>query len=180
MTPALVQNPLPSISGLKELYASITSNLVMQLAFNPQVAPYALGGDRSVLVEGVLCTLITTLIAVPSIASTLDRARYNGELPAEIPRRPWLQRLPRNRWGFAALCGILLAPLGGLFLLCLFRFYDFTSWTFYQFFWVKFAYLTLLGKLLMKLALLRFTQRDVPGLVPPAPAPGTAEPEGGA
>ena len=161
MKQTLVRNAWPSLSGLKELYASISSNLMMQLAFNPQVAAYAAGGDRSVFSEGLFCTLITTLITVPSIAKTLQRARYNGELSADIPASRLAMRLPRGPWRFAWMAGILLAPVGGGLFLFLFEFYDFTSWTFYQFFWVKFAWLTLLGKVLVKLAVFRFAQPDI-------------------
>ena len=161
MNPPTVKNPLPSLGSLKELYASGSSNLIMQLAFNPQVAAYAAGGDRPVFAEAGICTLITTLITIPSIAKALDRARYNSELAGDIPENRLLQRLPRNRWLFALLVGILLAPVAGMLFNFIFHFYGFTSWTFYQLFWVKLAYLAVLGKILVKLSILRFTQPDI-------------------
>lgn len=161
MSSQMVKNPLPSLSGIKELWGSISTNLMMQLIFNPYVGAYAAGGDRSVLSEGVMCTLVTTLITIPGIAKSLRIARYNGELAGDIPENRLIQRLPGNRWLFALLTGFILAPIGGLLFAFIFNFYGFTSWTFYQCFLLKMAYLTVLGKFLVKLSVLRFIQPDI-------------------
>ncbi len=41
--------------------------------------------------------------------------------------------------------------------------YGFASWTFYEFFWIKIAYLTMLGKILVSFSLRRFSQPDIGG-----------------
>ncbi|MBU9889108.1 MAG: hypothetical protein KTQ49_04485 [Candidatus Omnitrophica bacterium] len=157
-----IKNPLPSVSSLREFYASVTSNLMFQLIFNPHVSAYTAGGQRSVFSEGLMCTLITTLITIPGIARAIKAARAAGELPAGIPENRLMRRLPRNPWGFALLVSVLLAPLGGLWFSFIFNFYGFTSWTFYQLFVFKLVYLTVLGKSLVALSVLRFTQPDLP------------------
>lgn len=161
MNNPMIKNPLPSMRSFKELYASITSNLGIQLIFNPHVSDYAASGARPVFTEGLLCTLITTLIVIPSIAKAIAAARVAHEIAGDIPTNPWMQRLPKNRWLAALLAGFILAPLGGLFFDFVFNFYGFTSWTFYQLFLFKLAYLTVLGKFLVKLSVLRFIQPDL-------------------
>ncbi|MFY9401994.1 MAG: hypothetical protein WAQ07_01105 [Candidatus Omnitrophota bacterium] len=157
----MVKNPFPSINSIRELYASISSNLAFQLFFNPWVNPYTLGGKRSVLAEGVMCTLVTVLITIPAIAKALSAARRTGELSSRIPEISLMRWLPKNRWLFALLVSAIFAPAGGLLFAFIFKFYGFTSWTFYQLFLAKFAYLTVLGKVLAPLAIIRFTQPDI-------------------
>lgn len=155
-----VKNPLPTLSGLKGLFSSISANLALQLFFNPYVGDYSVDGPRSIVAEGIIASAVTCFIVIGIITKTLDIARANGEF--NVPANRFLTRLPKNRWLFAFLCAAVAAgPVGGGLFLFLFRFYGFESWTFYQFFWIKIAWMTVLGNMLVNLALLRFTQPDI-------------------
>jgi len=154
-----IKNPLPSLSGLHGLFSNISANLALQLFFNPTVGAYTIGGDRSIIMEGIIGSVITCFIIVGLMTKTLDMARANGEI--NVPPNRWLTLLPKNRWLFAFLCSLAAAPIGAALFVALFRFYGFESWTFYQFFWVKMAYLIVLGKILVAITLRRFTQPDV-------------------
>jgi hypothetical protein len=164
-----IKNPLPSLSGMHGLFSNISANLALQLFFNPYVGTYAIGGDRSIIIEGIIGSVITCFIIVGLIAKTLDMARANGEfnvppnhvLPNRVPLNRWLTLLPKNRWLFALLCSLIAAPIGVAIFVVLFQFYGFASWTFYEFFWIKMAYLTVLGKILVAVTVRRFTQPDI-------------------
>lgn len=160
-----VKNPIPSLSGMKELFSSISTNLALQLYFNPHLGEYAADGPRSIVVEGVVVSVITSFIVVILVAKTMDLARANGELqkPPETASDRFFRRLPRNRWLFALLCAIVTGAAGGGLFLFLFRIYGFTSWTFYEFFWVKIAWMTILGKILVNLSIRRFVRSNLAG-----------------
>ena len=154
-----IKNPLPSLSGMHGLFSNISANLALQLFFNPYVGTYTIGGDRSIIMEGIIGSVITCFIIVGLITKTLDMARANGEF--NVPPKRWLMLLPKNRWLFALLCSLLAAPIGVAIFVVLFQFYGFASWTFYEFFWIKMAYLTVLGKILVAITIRRFTQPDI-------------------
>ena len=155
-----IKNPLPSISGIQMLFSNISANLALQLFFNPYIGKYTIGGDRSIIVEGIIGSAITCFIVVGIVARTLDMARANGEI--NVPPNRFLMFFPRNRWLFALLCACVAGPIAAGLFVGLFRYYGFSSWTFYEFFWIKMAYLLILGKILVVFTLLRFTQPDVP------------------
>jgi len=154
-----IKNPLPSLSGLQGQFSNISANLALQLFFNPYIGTYTVGGDRSIILEGIIGSTITCFIIVGLITKSLDMARANGEI--NVPSNHWLSLLPRNRWLFAFLCTLVAAPIGATIFVTLFQFYGFTSWTFYEFFWIKMVYLTVLGWILVAFTLRRFTQPDI-------------------
>ena len=155
-----IKNPLPCLSGIHGLFSNISANLALQLFFNPYVGNYAIGGDRSIVMEGIVGSVITCFIVVGIVTKTLDMARANGEFN-NVPMNRWLTFLPKNRWLFAFLCVLAAAPVGASFFVALFQLYGFESWTFYEFFWIKMAYLTTLGKILVAITIRRFTQPDI-------------------
>ena len=157
-----IKNPFPTLSGVQGLFSNVSANLALQLFFNPYIERYAIGGDRSIIVEGVIGSAVTCFIIVGLITKTLDMARANGEFN-NVPPNRWLTLLPKNRWLFTFLCTLIAAPIGTAFFVILFLFYGFESWTFYEFFWVKIAYLTVLGRILVALTVRRFTQPDIVG-----------------
>ena len=67
----MVKNPFlaltVSVSFMPAFLLTLPSS-----SFNPWVNPYTLGGKRSVLAEGVMCTLVTVLITIPAIAKALS------------------------------------------------------------------------------------------------------------
>ena len=154
-----VKNPLPSLSGIKELFSTVSANLALQLCFNPYLGEYTIGGTRSIIMEGVIASAVTCFIVVGMIAKTMDMARTNGEF--NVPPNRFLMLLPENRWVFALLCALTTGPMASVIFVTLFKFYGFTSWTFYEFFWIKIAYLTVLGNVLVVFAIRRFTQPDI-------------------
>jgi len=154
-----VKNPLPTVSGLYELFSTVSANLALQLYSNPYIGEYTIGGARSIIAEGVIASTVTCLIVVGMITKTLDHARRNEEL--NVPPNRWLMFLPKNRWLFALLCALAAGPAAGFLFWGVFKLYGVTSWTFYEFFWIKMAYLTLLSKILVAFSLRRFTQPDI-------------------
>ena len=156
-----IKNPLPSISGIRELFSTISVNLILQLYSNPYIDKYTIDGDRSIIMEGTIASAVTCFIVIGIITKTLDMARVNGEF--NVPQNRFLTLLPRNRWLFALICALITAPITGLLFISLFKFYGFTSWTFYEFLWIKTVYLLVLGKILVAIALRRFTQPDIIG-----------------
>ncbi len=156
-----VKNPLPSLSGVQELFSTVAANLALQLFFNPYLDRYTIGGDRSIIAEAVIGSAVTCFIVVGMMAKTLDMARANGEF--NVPSNRLLMFFPKNRWLFALWCTLAAAPIAAVVFVGLFRFYGFESWTFYEFFWVKIAYLTVLSKVLVSFSLRRFTQPDLSG-----------------
>lgn len=157
----LIKNPLPSINGLKEIYANISLNLIIQLCFNPYLAPYGANGDlRGLFQEGVICTIVSVFIITRIIANIVALARANHEFDPPPRSRLW-SWMPRNKWLFALLLSIPLAGMGGGLFVFIFVFYGFAEWTFYQFLWIKIAYLTILSKVIIGLCIARFTQPDM-------------------
>ena len=154
-----IKNPLPSLSGFQALVSTISANLALQLFSNPHVGDYVVRGDRSIIVEGVIASIVTCFIVVGIITKTLDGARANGEI--NVPQNRFFMFFPRNRWLFALLCSCVTGPIAAGLFVGLFEIYGFSSWTFYEFFWAKMAYLLVLGKILVAFTLLRFTQPDV-------------------
>ena len=123
------------------------------------VGEYAIGGDRSIIMEGIIGSTVTCFIIVGIITKTLNIARANGEF--NVPPNRWLTFLPRNRWLFALLCAFVVAPIVASLFVALFQFYGFESWTFYEFFWIKMAYMTVLGWILGAFTIRRFIQPDI-------------------
>jgi hypothetical protein len=156
-----IKNPLPSINGLQALFSNVSANLALQLFSNPYIGEYTVGGNRSIIAEGVIGSAVTCFIVVGIMAKTLDMARANGEF--NVPPNRLLTFFPRNRWLFAFLCALVAGPIAAILFVGIFKFYGFSSWTFYEFFWIKMAYLTLLGKILVALTIRRFTQPDIGG-----------------
>jgi len=154
-----ILNPLPSLSGVQELFSTVSANLALQLYFNPYLGEYTIGGARSIIMEGVIASAVTCFIVVGMVTKTLDMARANGE--CHVPPNRLLMLWPKNRWVFACLCALVAAPTAVAIFIMLFQLYGFTSWTFYEFFWIKMAYLLILGRILVAITLRRFTQPDI-------------------
>ena len=154
-----IKNPLPSLSGVRELFSTVSANLALQLFFNPYLGEYAIGGNRSIIAEGVIASAVTCFIVVGMITKTLDTARAHGEF--HVPANRWLTIWPKNRWGFAVLCSLVAATIAATVFVMLFQLYGFASWTFYEFFWIKMAYLTALSRILVAVTIRRFTQPDI-------------------
>lgn len=156
-----IKYPLPGLNGIRELFSTVSANLAIQLFFNPYLGEYTFGGARSIIAEGVIASAVTCFIVVGMLTKTLDMARANGEF--HVPPNRWLMIWPKNRWGFACLCTLAAAPIAATVFVTLFQLYGFTSWTFYEFFWVKMAYLTALSRILVAATIRRFTQPDIFG-----------------
>jgi hypothetical protein len=160
MDNTMVKNPMPKVKYFKELFDSIASNLALMLFFNPAIQPYTMGGDRSIVSEAIFCSLLTTMIVVIGVSKSIRLGRFNGEISGARVSNKWLKKLPVNRWLLGLTACIVTVPLGVFVILFIFNFYGFESWTFYQFFWIRFIYSTLLSKALVIFIILRNIQPD--------------------
>ncbi len=165
MSQVVIKNPMPKILVYKEIFDSVASTLVQMLIFNPYLEPYVLDGKRSIVSEALFVSLLTTLIVAISVSKKIQKGRFNGEIPGFERGNNYLMKLPKKGWLLGLVLSLVTIPLGIFTFLLIFNFYGFESWSFYQFFWVKFVYASLLSKGLVKILILRNLQPDcAPGV----------------
>ncbi len=167
-----VRDPLPRASTFKQWFDTVTDDF----GFNLLVG-LLLGGtivrDHSVIIPpttldgiaisaSILGVIVTARMAYP-VAKSMRDARECGGLPISVARNPRIVWIPYSPAKFAAL---LLLPVVGLSLLTFWgvlTFFGFKTLNFFQFFFIRMLFISLLTKPVVKLAVLRYTQPDARG-----------------
>lgn len=162
-----VKDPIPRISTFRHWFNTVTDDFGFNMAFG-----LLLGGtivrDHNVVIppasrDGIaLSAFITGLILtarmVYPIARKMKEGRESGALPLAPRRNGWMTWLPSSPalFSLALLLPITISAL--VVFWSVFSFFDFDVLNFFQFFVIRVLFVTFLSRLVVKLALTRFTQ----------------------
>ena len=168
---AVVRNPLPHKQTFGNLFHTVTEdfgfNLLMGLATggvvirDHNVIIQATSRD-GIVIGGLVLGILVTFRMVYPVAKSIRALRDAGQLP-KLPRIAWIAWLPERP---ALLALALLLPTMALSAAVLWgalSFFGFEALNFFQYFVVRTLYVTLLSKLVVKLAILRYTQPTAAG-----------------
>lgn len=158
---------LPYLNNGTAILLTLGINLAIMLAIN--------WGNRfsltDVLLDAAICGVTTAVINVFFVRHYVTRALANKTLPANLPVSRMMMHLPKNVVLFATLCALFFGILTPLINGLIFRFYDFEALLFGQMLVCKLVYACFLSAKILEVAIYRYVQPDVTGLIPEADAP---------
>jgi hypothetical protein len=167
-----VRDPFPRVSTVRQWYNTVTDDFGFNLLFGLLVGGTVVQDhlviippitrDSIAIAALILGVVVTARMAYP-VAKSMRDARESGGLPisrVEDKRIGWIPYSPAK---FAL---ILLLPIMGVSLLAFWAtlsFFGFEALDFFQFFFIRMLFISLLTKPVVKLAILRYTQPEATG-----------------
>lgn len=160
-----VKNPLPG----SEIFAKLFDTVTTDFGFNMLVG-LLLGGtliiDKNVLIppttidgifiSGAILGAIVVLRMVYPVVGSISQLRENGAMPPSERRSAWVAWLPQRPALFALTLSPFIIVLTPVIFWGVFRFFGFETLDFFQYFFVRTIYVSLLTKPVVKLAILRY------------------------
>ena len=152
-TPAL---SLPYINNARAVLITLAVNLGMVfLFFWSDGVTYA-----DVILDSLICALLTTLINLWFVYASLKKMRAAGQMSAQAPISPFMQKLPQNPWAlgviYAAAFGALTVGVNGLIL----GFFGMQHLAFVPWLAYKLIYATVLSVKIVEFCIFRYVQPD--------------------
>ena len=147
---------LPYVDNVKAVLLTIAINLIVIFVFFwPNGVTF---GD--VLVDSVICAVITTIINMVIAYTKLKKMRAEGQMPSQVPVSSLMQKLPQNPIAlgviYAIVFAVLMVAINGLLL----WFFDMDHMAFAPWLVYKLIYTTLLSMYIMEFCIFRFVQPD--------------------
>ena len=164
-----VKDPLPRVSTFKQWFNTVTDdfgfNVLVGLLLggtlvqdhNVIIAPvYRSGIAISALILGII---VTTRMVYP-LAKTIKEGRDSGQLPTAVDACRWVAWLPRPpaKFALALLLPVIVSSMAVF--QAVFSFFGFEVLDFFQFFFIRTLFVSLLSKGVVRLALLRYMQPE--------------------
>lgn len=128
-------------------------------------------GLEDILLDAAICGVLTSVINVFFVRHYVSKALKNKTLSGNMPVSKLMMRLPKNPVLFAALCALFFGILTPLINGIIFKFYDFEALLFWQLLVCKLVYSCFLSAKILEVAIYRYVQPDVTGLIPEADVP---------
>lgn len=158
---------LPYMNNATAILLTLGINLVIMVALSWDKR----FGLADVLLDAAICGVTTSVINVFFVRRYVTRALEKKTLPTNLPVSRMMMRLPKNPALFAALCalffGIVTPVINGL----IFTFYDFEALLFSQMLVCKLVYACFLSAKILEVAIYRYIQPDITGIIPAADLP---------
>ena len=168
---ASVKNPLPKISTLKEMYASISANIAMNMIIGTALGGAVVGEGQVVLIypthasgiwmTGLIFGFLTGLLLTRGVLRALKQLIADGALPPELPppdrRISWL---PKTDLGLTAIVCAAVMAISVVLLPLIMWMLGVTVLNFYQFCILITAYGSPIGHVFSKLLTARCLQSD--------------------
>lgn len=115
---------------------------------------------RSVDTTGFISGIIVTFMTVPSISQEIIYSIDSGKTKPLKKSNPYVAWLPTNRWLLTILLCLPIIVLTIIVYYVVMSFFGFESLSFFQFFFIRIAYTTMLVKALVPLIMFRYMQPD--------------------
>lgn len=115
---------------------------------------------RSVDTTGFISGIIVTFMTVPSISQEIIYSIDSGKTKPLKEANPYVAWLPKNRWLLTFLLCLPIIVLTIVVYYVVMSFFGFESLSFFQFFFIRIAYTTMLVKVLVPLIIFRYRQPD--------------------
>lgn len=153
------------LSGRTELpYLNNLAGVLVICAINiPLVFLFRHGKELQLfhlLWDAAICGMITALTSLWYARWAVNSQRAAGNLPAQVPLSPFMQRLPRNLFLLILMTGVAASALLTLITFVLIRFFPETEFTFWRFLVWKIIHATILAALMIEFGILRYVQPD--------------------
>lgn len=150
---------LPYIDNAKAVFVTVVVNLaVVFLFYWPDGVTYP-----GVLLDSLICAIITTAIDLWMVYTRLLKLRLAGQMPSQVPVNSFIQRFPQNPWAlgviFAAAFGVLTAGVNAVIL----WFFGLQSMAFLPWVIYKLVYTTVLSVGIAQYCVFRYVQPDWAG-----------------
>lgn len=158
---------LPYMNNATAILLTLGINLAIMLAINWG----RIFGLADVLLDGAICGVTTAVINVFFVRRYVVRALANKTLPANLPVSKLMMWLPKSPAFFALLCALFFGILTPLINGLIFTFYEFETLQFGQMLVCKLVYACFLSAKILEVAIYRYVQPDVTGIIPAADAP---------
>jgi len=163
---AIVRNPLPRKDTFSDLLRTITDdfgfNLLSGLIFGSTVvkghtvtiSPTTRDG---IIIGGIVLGMILTLRMVYPVAKSIYAQQNAGVLP-RMDKSTFLSKLPYRPGLFALILLVPVMLLSAGTLWCVLTFFGFTELSFFQFYIIRSIYVSLLLKVVILIAVRRYSQ----------------------
>lgn len=116
---------------------------------------------RSVDTTGFISGVIVTFMTVPSISREIIYSVGSGKTKPLNEANPYVAWLPKNRWLLASVLCLPIIVLTTIVYYVVLSFFGFESLNFFQFFFIRIAYTTVLVKFLVPFIIFRYRQPNV-------------------
>jgi hypothetical protein len=160
----MVKRPDSVIRGLPIPYVNNTTAILITLIINLAATSFFYLGmeldSRTILVDSVYCTVLTSIIDVFLVYFILRAKKTRGWIPEKAPINQWIMLLPIN----PLMLSMVFAIAFGLFTLCgiyfLLEFYQVVTLRFPQMLAFKLIYSLILSAKIVEYAIFRYIQPD--------------------
>lgn len=147
---------LPYIDNAKAVLITLAINLgVVFFFFWPDGVTYS-----DVLFDSLVCAAITTIINMWFVYTRLKKMRAAGQMPAQVPVSPLMQKFPQNPFVlgaiYAIVFGVLIVGINGLIL----WFFGMQTMAFVPWVVYKLIYATVLSVKIVEFCIFRYVQPD--------------------
>jgi hypothetical protein len=146
---------LPYLDNVGVVSITLAINLVCALVF---LGRQILLSD--LLVDALICGILTSFIDVFVIHHLVNRAAERGEIPQEVPESAFMMHLPKKPLALAALYAVVFGLLMMLISWLLVLFYGVTTPSFISFLVWKAIYSCILSGVIIEYVIFRFVQPD--------------------
>jgi hypothetical protein len=113
---------------------------------------------RSVDTTGLISGVIVTFMTVPSVSREIIYSIDSGKTRPLTESNPYVAWLPKNRWLLTVVLCLPIIVLTTIVYYVVMSFFGFESLSFFQFFFIRIAYTTMLVKVLVPLIMFRYRQ----------------------
>ncbi|KAF5087968.1 hypothetical protein DSECCO2_43230 [anaerobic digester metagenome] len=113
---------------------------------------------RSVDTTGFISGVIVTFMTVPSVSREIIYSVDSGKTKPLTESNPYVAWLPKNRWLLTVVLCLPIIVLTTIVYYVVMSFFGFESLNFFQFFFIRIAYTTMLVKALVPLIMFRYLQ----------------------
>lgn len=165
----VVKNPIPSKETFGKLFNTVKTDFGFGMLFG-----LVLGGTKvvdsqvvisattrsGIIIGGLITGFIITLLMIRPVAKQMRQARLAGELPIIDKRIPLIAWLPGKPMLFALVLMLPTMVITAAVLWSVLTFFGLETLNFFQFYVIRTIYTTLLTKVVVQLAVLRYIQPD--------------------
>ena len=118
-----------------------------------------------IVISALLLGLIVTLRMAYPVLKSIREARLSGGLPAADKTSPWLTCLPDKPMRLTLLLTLPIMLMSLAVFWSVLAFFHFEVLNFFQFFVIRTAYVSVLSKVVVRFAIARYRQPDIPNIV---------------
>jgi len=150
---------LPYVDNARAILLTVAINLaVVFVFFWPDGVTF-----NDIILDSVICVIITVIINMMIVHSRLKRLREEGKMPSRVPVSRLMQRLPKNPALLAAVYALVFTPLAVGSIAVALWFYGLEEMGFVAWMSLKVLFAVVTSVIVMEYCIFRYVQPDWAG-----------------